>query len=327
LQTQRSGNRQISPIGHRALTKGAITVNITIQDINDRINAGVADFIEKADAAYAAQLDRIAEHIFAHREQSPVVLLSGPSGSGKTTTAQMLERKLDAMGCETHTLSMDDYFRTLTPAQLALAEKGTFDLESPERVDTELLECQLERFIAGEPITIPHFDFRTSIRTDSERVLTRKAGELLILEGIHALNPAVVSLPEEQTVRLYVSVRTRLITKADIPLHPMEIRLLRRILRDIRTRGRDPRDTLRMFRGVQRGEDNYIMPYKHRSTFDIDTFFAYEASVYKSIIAPLLLPLADQPEIRELLPVLDELSPIDASAVPTNALIREFIGE
>ena len=302
-------------------------MNITIRDINTRIDAGAADFIAATDAAYAAQLDRVAEHICAHREQSPVVLLSGPSGSGKTTTARMLEQKLDAMGCETHTLSMDDYFRSLSPEQLALAQEDKLDLESPDRVDAPLLEQQLEQFIAGEPITIPHFDFRSSTRGLSDRVLTRKPGELLILEGIHALNPAVVSLPEEQTVRLYVSVRTRLITSQDIPLHPMEIRLLRRILRDVRTRGRDPRDTLRMFRSVQRGEEHYIMPYKHRSTFDIDTFFAYEVSVYKPMIAPLLTPLADQPEIRELLPVLDELRPLDTAAVPAGALIREFIGE
>ena len=302
-------------------------MNVTIRDINARIDAGVAEFIAATDATYAAQLDRVAEHICAHREQSPVVLLSGPSGSGKTTTARMLELKLDAMGCETHTLSMDDYFHTLSPEQLALAAEEKLDLESPDRVDAALLEAQLEAFIAGELITIPQFDFRTSTRGVSERVLTRKPGELLILEGIHALNPTVVSLPEQQTVRLYVSVRTRLITSRDIPLHPMEIRLLRRILRDVRTRGRDPRDTLRMFRSVQRGEDNYIMPYKHRSTFDIDTFFAYEASVYKPMIAPLLAPLANQPEIRELLPVLDELHAIDARDVPANALIREFIGE
>ena len=302
-------------------------MNILIRDINTRINEGTADFIAATDAAYAAQLDRIAEHIWSNREHSPVIRLSGPSGSGKTTTARMLEQRLDAMGCETHTLSMDDYFHTLTPDQLALAAENKLDLESPNRVDAALLEQQLEAFIAGEPVTIPHFDFRTSARSLSDRVLTRKPGELLILEGIHALNPAVVTLPEEQTVRLYVSVRTRLITKADIPLHPMEIRLLRRILRDVRTRGRDPRDTLRMLGSVQRGEDKYIMPYKHRSTFDIDTFFAYEVSVYKPMIAPLLTPLADQPEIRELLPVLDELQSIDAAAVPTNALIREFIGE
>ncbi len=302
-------------------------MNVTIRDINNRIAAGAAEFIARTDAAYAAQLDRIAEHICAHREQSPVILLSGPSGSGKTTTACMLEQKLDAMGCETHTLSMDDYFYTLTPDQLALVEQGKLDLESPARVDAQLLEQQLKSFIAGEPIAIPQFDFRTSTRGVSDRVLTRKPGELLILEGIHALNPAVVTLPEEQTVRLYVSVRTRLITEADIPLHPMEIRLLRRILRDVRTRGRDPRDTLRMFRSVQRGEDAYIMPYKHRSTFDIDTFFAYEVSVYKPLIAPLLAPLADQPEIRELLPVLDELAELDVAAIPKGALIREFIGE
>ena len=134
-------------------------MNLTIRDINARIEADAAEFIAATDAAYAARLDRIAEHICAHREQSPVVLLSGPSGSGKTTTAQLLEQKLDAMGCQTHTLSMDNYFHTLTPEELALAAEDKLDLESPDRVDSALLERQLEQFIAGEPITIPQFDF------------------------------------------------------------------------------------------------------------------------------------------------------------------------
>ena len=300
---------------------------ISIASINELIVDNTDAFIRDAEAAYAAQLDRIAEHICARHEQCPVILLSGPSGSGKTTTARMIEQRLDAMGCETHTLSMDDYFYPLTAEQQALAAQEKLDLESPDRVDAALLNEQLADIIAGRPTVIPHFDFVAHTRTPSSHVLTRKPNEVVILEGIHALNPSVITIPDAQTVRLYVSVRTRLTTADGGHLHPMEIRLLRRMLRDIKYRGRQPSETLRMFRSVQRGEERYIMPYKSRSNFDIDTFCAYEVSVYKSMIAPLLTPLANQPEICELLPVLGELHPVDAAAVPAKALIREFIGE
>ncbi len=302
-------------------------MHIAISELNRQLTDNAAAVINAAEDAYARRLDEIAAAIYAGREQSPIILLSGPSGSGKTTTAKLLEMRLDAMGCETHTLSMDDYFHSLTDEQISLAAQHKFDLEAPDRVDEALLNDQLARFVAGETIHVPTFDFKNSRRTDSTHALTRKPNELLILEGIHALNPAVVTLPEAQTVRLYVSVRTRLVATDGTHLHPAKIRLMRRILRDVRQRGRDPQDTLRMFRSVQAGEDRYIAPYKHRATFDVNTFFAYEASVYKPLITPLITPLADQPEIAALLPILDDIVPLPLSVVPPDALIREFTGE
>ncbi len=303
-----------------------MTMQLTISDINRRLRDDATAVITEAEATYSRRLDEIADAIYAGRDQSPIVLLSGPSGSGKTTTAKLLETRLDAMGCETHTLSMDDYFHSLTEEQITLAAQHQFDLESPDRVDKRLLNDQLAQFIAGETIHIPTFDFKTSQRTAVTHPLTRKPNELLILEGIHALNPAVVTLPEEQTVRLYVSVRTRLVAEDGTALHPSKIRLMRRILRDVRQRGRDPHETLRMFRSVQAGEDRYIAPYKHRATFDVNTFFAYETGVYRPPVTPLLIPLAAEPEIATLLPILAEVQPLDMSVVPPEALIREFIG-
>ena len=301
-------------------------MNITIQEINDRLAQDADGWVRETDAAYIAQLEEVADHIWKNREKRPVILLSGPSGSGKTTTAHMLERLLEQRGSETHTLSMDNYFIPLTKEQQALAAQEKMDLESPARVDIPLLNAQLASIIAGEPTEIPHFDFTLNIRTPSGWVLERRPEDLVILEGIHALNPTVITIPDEQTVRLYVSVRTRMITADSTPLHPMEIRLLRRMLRDIKFRGRQAADTLRMFRSVQRGEENHIMPYKHRSSYDIDTFCAYEVSVYKPMVTALLEPLAAQPEIAALLPALEELHALDASFVPSDALIREFIG-
>lgn len=297
-----------------------------ISSINEQLRADTPAFIGAADEAYMQNIEKIALYIRDHADECPLILLSGPSGSGKTTSALKLEKKLDEMGLETHTLSMDNYFHTVEGETAELMAQGKLDLESPDRVDVPFLNAQLESIIAGCPTPLPRFDFPTHTRVDSGEVLTRKAGELVILEGIHALNPAVITVPEERTVRLYVSVRTRLETADGAVLHPQKIRLLRRLLRDTLFRGRQLTDTLQMYKSVQRGEDLYIMPYKHRSTFDIDTFIPYEGCLYRRHLLAALEELADHPEIADLLPALRELEPLEDDAVPATSLIREFIG-
>ena len=149
----------------------------------------------------------------------------------------------------------------------------------------------------------------------------------MILEGIHTLNPDVVRLPEEQTVRLYVSVRTRVEGPDGWVMHHKYVRVLRRMLRDVNGRGRRAEDTLRMCHSVNVGEDNFIMPFKHRSTFDVDTFFAYELHVYRTYLLETLEGLTDYAEVAKILPILSCAEGLDASAVPPTALIREFIGD
>lgn len=299
----------------------------SIYESNRRLAENPTAFIAEAEANYDRQLTKIADHIAEHSEQCPVVLLSGPSGSGKTTSALILENKLDRRGLETHTLSQDNYFRTLTEEDHRLLEAGLLDLESPSRVDEKLLTDQLADIIAGKTVELTEFDFRNHTRRPSGKTLTRKPGEVVILEGIHSLNPHVVQLPESQTVRLYVSVRTRVEGPDGTLLHPKYIRLLRRMLRDMQHRGRRAEDTLEMFHSVNLGEDRFIMPYKHRSTFDVDTFFAYEVNVYRNYLLDDLAALSDRPEIAEMLPVLTAALPLEAAAVPETALIREFIGD
>jgi len=298
---------------------------IGIDQIDQRTLQNTAAFVRETDDAYRAQLTRIAEHIAACHEQRPIVLISGPSGSGKTTTARMLERILDRMGVESHTLSMDNYFLSLTDEEKRLADKGKLDLESPARVDADLLHEQLSAMVRGEPVSLPRYDFVASRRVDSGKVLTRGKNEIVILEGIHALNPDVIRLPEENMTRLYISVRTRVVYD-DITLHPSKVRLLRRMLRDRAGRGRDPEETLALFSAVQRGESRFIMPYKHLADFDIDTFIAYELGVYKKAFTEELRHIHDHAEIDALLTVLEHVEEIDEALVPTNALIREFIG-
>jgi len=296
-----------------------------IDRINEQMQKSPADFIAETDRAYRAQLEHIAAHILKTHEQRPIVLISGPSGSGKTTTAQMLEQILDRGGVESHTLSMDNYFNSLSPEELEMVARGELDLESPARVDADLLHEQLSAMVRGEPVSLPRYDFVASRRVDSGKVLTRGKNEIVILEGIHALNPDVIRLPEENMTRLYISVRTRVVYD-DITLHPSKVRLLRRMLRDRAGRGRDPEETLALFSAVQRGESRFIMPYKHLADFDIDTFIAYELGVYKKAFTEELRHIHDHAEIDALLTVLEHVEEIDEALVPTNALIREFIG-
>ena len=297
-----------------------------IQAINRALCDDATVFVREAEADYARQLTAIADYIIAHRDTCPIVLISGPSGSGKTTTARMLEAELDRRGLETHTLSQDNYFRTNTPEESALRAAGLLDLESPARVDEELLAQQLERIIACQPVELPVFDFRECVCRLSGVTFTRKPGEIVILEGIHVLNPAVVALPESQTVRLYVSVRTRVEAADGSLLHPRYIRLLRRMLRDVSGRGRPAEGTLAMFQSVEVGEQKYIMPYKHRSTFDIDTFCPYELNVYRGILPDEVAALREHPDMTGLLNLLTEALPLEPTVVPATALIREFIG-
>ena len=298
----------------------------SISAVNAALCADAVGFIREAEADYRRQLTAIADYIAAHRDTCPVVLIAGPSGSGKTTTARMLERELDRRGLETHTLSQDNYFRTQTPEETALRAAGMLDLESPARVDEDLLAGQLTRIIACQPVDLPVFDFLTSQSKPSGVTFTRKPGEIVILEGIHALNPAVVPLPESQTVRLYVSVRTRVEGADGTTLHPKYIRLLRRMLRDVNGRGRPAIGTLEMFDSVEVGEQKYIMPYKHRSTFDVDTFCPYELAVYRSVLPDEVAALKDHPEMAQLLNLLTEILPLEETMVPADALIREFVG-
>ena len=232
---------------------------------------------------YEQQIIRAADLIAAHAQERPAVLLAGPSGSGKTTTALLIERELDRRGMETHTLSMDDYFCPLTERELELFSRNELDLERPSRVDVPFFQEQLGKLLAGEEVELPRYDFKNSVRVFDGRTLRRRPGELVILEGIHALNPEVTGY-DGRTTRIYVSVRTRITPRSGHPLHPSKIRLVRRMLRDGTGRGRALSETIAMRERVDRGEQRYIMPFKPRAHGSIDSFYSAELGVYRPLL-------------------------------------------
>ena len=229
------------------------------------------------------------------------------------------------MGFETHIISLDDYFHPITDEERPLFEAHKLDLESPARVDSDLLNSQLEEIMRGKEVEIPRFDFVTNTRKKSGRSLRLSKGELIILEGIHSLNPEIIEHGENFSTGLYVSVRTR-IEHGDALLHPSKVRLARRMMRDRTARNRQPDATVALYAGVERGENLYIMPHKHRADYDINTFFPYELCVYKPFL-PTSLPKAEaeHPWLTELFEVISGLPEIPARLVPRDSLLREFI--
>lgn len=307
-----------------------MAVNIIgMNDINGGLKADRAGYIRKCEEIYHSRLAEAAEKIRLMAKTHPLVLLSGPSGSGKTTSALRISHMLREKGIKVHTISMDNYFLPDGEGEIPRDEEGNVDLESPLRMDIPLFSEHLEKLFRCEPVNVPCFDFKTQSRTVGE-TLRREKNEIIIIEGIHALNPRVTGDTDGFTTCVYVSVRTRIREGDGTLLHPRSIRLMRRICRDKLFRGRDAHDVFKMVASVNRGEDLYIMPHKGRADFDIDTFLAYEPSVYRGT---LLAELEKSPDLAELsedyepmLKALEGLAPLDAENVPRDSLVREFIG-
>lgn len=302
---------------------------INTTNINSGLENDAAGFIRSSESIYRDQLRIAAEKIYMSREERPLVLLSGPSGSGKTTTALRLAALLGNKGLQVHTLSMDNYFLPANAGEFPVDENGRIDLESPYRLDIPMFSEHLEKLSKGEPVEMPVFDFNTQSRSDFIPV-ARKSNEIIIIEGIHALNPEVTGDSDDFTTCMYVSVRTRIRTKFGYTLHPRKIRLMRRLNRDRLFRCRSLEDIFDMFESVTKGEEKYIMPYKKRATIEIDSFIPYEASVYAKMLRN------DVEKNREafaaiedgdvMLKVLTELEPLSEELVPSDSLVREFIG-
>ncbi len=301
-----------------------------LQTIRQKTLCDAPGFMRACEQEFNGKIDALAHAVAAAGRERPVVLLSGPSGSGKTTTSHMISKRLEQMGLEMHIVSLDNYFRTFTAEETELFRRHELDLESPERMDGELLSGQLEALMMGKTVHLPHFDFVTNTCRMSDETLRLHPGEIVIFEGIHALNPSVIGSADDYTSRIYVSVRTRVEHGEDgrsSLLHPSKVRLARRLIRDRRERARTYADVVSLYDSVERGENLYIMPYKYRADFDVDTFVPYEMCVYRSLL-PSRMPEEEQkhPWLSELFDVLGALPEINPAAVPANALIREFIG-
>lgn len=301
----------------------------SLKQINEAIRSDPAAFAQECDEAFAKKVEHAARRIADHRTESHVILLSGPSGSGKTTTALKIEEKLEEMGIETHTVSMDDYFYTLDPDTAPRNREGAIDFESPFFLDIGLLNQHFAMLDRGELIYVPKYEFARQMRSDIfARPMRLGKDELAIFEGIHALNDIIVG-KNPRAFKLYIAARSDIRDEdGSLVFDKSWIRLCRRIVRDFKFRGSDASFTLKLWDNVRRGERLYISPYKENADIMFDSSLALSASVLKPFVTPLLeeIPRGKYQVVEDMLRGLEKIEPLDEKYVPAKSLAREFIG-
>lgn len=305
------------------------TVSYSIGTMNRIIDEGDAERMVKIwDALQVRGIEKIAEAV-ASRPHVKAILIAGPSSSGKTTFSKKLAKALEMNGMTAHCLSFDDYYvdREHTP----LDENGEYDFESLYAVDIELFQRHFSQLLAGEEIELPRYDFVTGKRVSSGKFLRLHSDTILIMEGIHALNHILTgSLPEETLFRIYISGLTVAKQHDGTYLPITDNRLIRRMVRDAQFRGTSAQATLARWPSVRRGEDKWIVPFQQNADINFCTAFQYELAVLKTQALPLLekVPktVPEYAEAQRLKWVLQRFHTISADLIPTDSLLREFIG-
>ncbi len=298
-------------------------------ELNDYIsNSNSGNLIQLSEIMQDYKLLNIAEEIVLNKDDYKVILLSGPSSSGKTTTSMKLSLYLKSLGLNPTHLSMDDYF--LERDQTPLGPNGKPDFESLNALDIKLFDSQISKLLKGTKVTVPTFNF-ISGKKEYKRTIQMQKNDILIIEGLHALNENILkNIPKKNKFKVYISPLTYLNIDDDNRISMTDLRLLRRIVRDNRTRGYSPSTTLNNWEDVRKGEEKYVFPYQDNANVMFNTSLAYELGVLKTYVEPLLYTVkADDPEYltaRRLLELLKCVLPISSESVPQISIIREFIG-
>ncbi|MDT4760981.1 nucleoside kinase [Sphaerochaeta sp. PS] len=286
-------------------------------------------FIRLAEALQQKKISNIADQINIHSSVK-AVLIAGPSSSGKTTFAHKLAIQLQVLGKRTIKVSLDNYY--LSPQQAPRDEENKPDLEALEAIDLAQFQQDLSALIAGEPVTLPKYDFKSLSRTYESEPVQMDKRTILIIEGIHGMNPKLTNTIDNETLfRVYISALTQLNLDDHNRISTTDNRMIRRLVRDNRTRGTDATTTLNMWPSVRRGEDRYIFPYQNNANIMINSALDYELGVLSPYAQPLLKMVKPSAgpayeTARRLLKFLENVNPIPDTLVPDDSLLREFIG-
>lgn len=320
---------KLSQVFYEAKKWAAMLDTPHVAALNDIITCGSAgDLIRVNEALHEKKIAYIADRICAD-PNIRLVLISGPSSSGKTSFAQRLLIQLRVNGRRPVSVSLDDYFvdRDLTPRD----EFGDFDFEALEALKLDLFNDHLLRLIQGEEVEMPIYNFKEGCCEVCGRMTRVPAGEPIIIEGIHGLNEHLTwSIPREQKFKIYISALTQLNVDYTNRIPTTDSRLLRRIVRDSRTRGYSAQATLNRWPSVRRGEEKNIFPFQENADVMFNSSLVYELSVLRPYVEPLLMEIGqDHPEhveAKRLLKFLSYFQPLDTKDIPPNSIIREFVG-
>jgi uridine kinase len=300
----------------------------TVADLNTAVRAGYAtEIINVCEALQERKIAKVADEICTLGRR--LVLLAGPSSSGKTTTSKRLAIQLGACGIRPLTISMDDYFvnRVNTP----LDENGEYDYECLGALDVPYFNKQLSQLLAGETVSLPRYDFVTGERVPSGRELKLEKNNVLIIEGIHALNPDLTSqIPRDDKFLVYVTALTTIQLDEQKKISTSDARLLRRMLRDKNFRNYSAEETIHRWPSVRAGEEKWIFPFEDNCDMMINTALNYELSVLRLHVLPILEEVHESsPEYEEALRLrqfIGLFEPIPDKQIPPTSLLREFLG-
>ena len=301
----------------------------TVGDLNDAISKGqMNEVILVQEALVESRIAEIAKDILS-RGNVKFVMIAGPSSSGKTTFSRRLSIELRAHGMRPHPIEIDNYFKNRedTPKD----ENGDYDFECLEAIDVEGFNRDMNSLLEGKTVELPRFNFKTGTREYKGDFLTLDASDILVCEGIHGLNDELShTLPKESKYKIYISALTSLNVDEHNRVPTTDVRLMRRMVRDYYTRGSSVSRTLGMWLSVRRGEEKYIFPFQESADAMFNSAHIYEISALKSYVEPLLFRVGpDDPgyqEAKRLLKFLQYFLSIDTAGIPSNSIVREFIG-
>lgn len=287
------------------------------------------ELIEKSEKRYRNIVENIADKINADTSKK-IVMLAGPSGSGKTTTANKIREKLVSYGHKAYTVSLDDFYKNI--GEGPKNEDGTYDFESVDALDLELIHKCLQELITSSYSELPLFDFMTGRRKKEKNAIRLEKDDVIIVEGLHALNPAITdTLPHENLFKIYISVSSRIYDGEKIVLNKRNIRFIRRMVRDFQFRNSPVENTYSLWPKVTHGEDKYLFPFKSNADITANTIHIYEPCVMKKQALELLLTVEETSEnykdAQKLISALEKFPEIEKDSVPKDSLLREFIGE
>lgn len=300
-----------------------------VRHINDSVRNAPQKLVSQMENQYRKRVNEIADFIIESGDGNKLLMLAGPSSSGKTTTATMLRERMTERGVRSVRVSLDDFY--LGEGLAPLLPDGTRDYECLEALDVELMKkCLLGLAEEGECL-MPRFDFVSKKRAKEGTHIKLSGSDIVIVEGIHALNPAVSGcLPVDRTTTVYISVKQGIKEGERTVISPYDIRLVRRLVRDKLFRDSPPDITFSMWPSVRRGEKLYITPYKRNATITINSIYIYEPCVFAPIAVPLLEQVDESSEnfgvARTLIKKLNHFEPLPLELIPENSLLREFIG-
>jgi uridine kinase len=298
--------------------------------LNDYVKKGnIGELIWIAEALHEKKIAYIADKIYNSKQRKRIILISGPSSSGKTTFAKRLSIQLRVNGIKPRMISLDDYF--LDREQTPIDENGDFNFEALEAIDVPLFNEQLLKLLKGKEVEIPRYSFQTGSREPKGRMLKLEKEDVLVIEGIHGLNDKLTSkIPNDKKFRIYISALTSMNIDTHNRIPSTDTRMIRRMVRDNRTRNTKAIETIQRWTSVRRGEEKNIFPFQDNADVMFNSSLIYELGVLKTYAEPLLKEIDnthyEYSEAKRLIEFLSYFVPIDRQDINSNSILREFIG-